>query len=172
MKVKSGIIPIIVFIIICLFFLFGLEKNPQELPSVLINHKFPKFELTDLNGTRVDNKVFKNNIVILNFWASWCYACLKEHDELFKFTNNKNILLIGVDYKDNINDAKKWLNDLRNPYKLVIFDVNGNLGLDLGVYGVPETFIIDKNGVIRMRIAGPITDEIIDKKINPLLQML
>lgn len=172
MFLRKGLLPFLIFMLICLFFLFGLKKNPSDLPSALINHKVPDFVLEDLSGNKVTNEIFSGKVSVINFWASWCYACLKEHDELFKFSKKSNILFVGVDYKDTNEAANKWLNLLKNPYKAVIIDSRGSLGLDLGVYGVPETFVVDRDNVIRMRISGPLTEQVINEKIEPLLKTL
>ena len=161
MKKKILISPIILFFLILLvfFYLLIIDRNPSELPSVLINKKVPTFEAKLL----LENKTFKspgefeNETTIVNFFATWCKPCRDEHPYLKKLSNERGLKIIGINYKDNSKRAIKWLKKLGNPYSSVLIDPNARLGIDWGVYGLPETFIVNSNAVIKYRLVGPIT---------------
>ena len=150
----------------------GLYNDPKKVESPLIGKEFPKFKLNDLFlNTAHDNDSFQDKKTIINVWASWCLECEREHSHLIALSNNKNFDLVGINYKDNADDAKGWLNMRGNPYRIIIADFSGDLSLDLGVYGVPETYIIDKNQVILYKHIGPINNKIIQQEMMPLLGM-
>ena len=161
MKKNILISPIILFFLILLafFYLLIIDRNPSELPSVLINKKVPAFEAKSLleNKTFVSPNEFRNEIRLVNFFATWCKPCLDEHRYLKKLSNEKRLKIIGINYKDDSKKVIKWLEKLGNPYSSVLFDPNARLGIDWGVYGLPETFIVNSNGVIKYRLVGPIT---------------
>jgi cytochrome c biogenesis protein CcmG/thiol:disulfide interchange protein DsbE len=155
------------------FFLWrGLSLNPQELPSALIGEPVPAFELPSLeNPDRLlTQDILKGRVSLLNVWATWCTACKVEHPFLMELAENRWIPIIGLDYKDNRDAALKWQSDLGNPYQVTLFDSEGRLGLDLGVYGVPETFLIDKDGIIRLRHAGIVNEQVWQDKFRPLFE--
>jgi cytochrome c biogenesis protein CcmG, thiol:disulfide interchange protein DsbE len=173
MKTKF-LIPLIVFIILVAFLAIGLNRDPQEIPSPLINKPAPTFDIAQLE---LPNKSFspasmKGQVWILNVWASWCVACREEHPVLVELAKSQIAPLIGLDYKDKREDALLMLARQGNPYTLSAFDANGRVGIDYGVYGVPETYIIDKAGVIRFKQIGPITTELLSRKIYPLVSEL
>ncbi len=155
--------PLIIFfcIMIVFFYFLIIKRDPSELPSVLINHKTPMFETTTL----FDNKPFVfeeesgQQALIVNFFATWCIPCREEHTYITKLSKEKNITVIGVNYKDDSRKAIQWLNELGNPYSKVAVDSNGRIGLDWGVYGLPETFIVNENNIILHKQVGPITNE-------------
>jgi cytochrome c biogenesis protein CcmG/thiol:disulfide interchange protein DsbE len=173
MKAKF-LIPLILFVILVGFLAVGLNRDPQEIPSPLIGKQAPAFELPQLADPQ---KIFspesmKGKPWILNVWASWCVACRDEHPVLVELAKLQVAPIIGLDYKDKRDDAMAMLARQGNPYLLSAFDAKGRVGIDYGVYGVPETYVIDKTGVIRFKHIGPITMELLRKKIIPLLDEL
>jgi cytochrome c biogenesis protein CcmG/thiol:disulfide interchange protein DsbE len=173
MKAKF-LIPLILFVILVGFLAVGLNRDPQEIPSPLIGKQAPVFELPQLADPQ---KIFspesmKGKPWILNVWASWCVACREEHPVLVELGKLQVAPIIGLDYKDKRDDAMAMLARQGNPYLLSAFDAKGRVGIDYGVYGVPETYVIDKTGVIRFKHIGPITMELLRKKIIPLLDEL
>lgn len=150
-------LPVGLFVMVMVFLARGLWLDPQELPSTQINQPVPNFSLSELiAGNPIDQSIFKGHWTILNVWASWCDACVNEH-ELIKTLSEKGVRVIGLNYKDNARTAKAWLANYGNPYQAVLFDHAGQLAIDLGVYGSPETFIIDPEGIIRYRHVGVLT---------------
>jgi len=173
MKVKF-LIPLLLFVVLVVFLAIGLNRDPHEVPSPLINKPAPAFEVPQLSEA---NKSFspasmKGQVWILNVWASWCVACREEHPVLVELSKSKMATVIGLDYKDRREDALAMLTKQGNPYVLSAFDANGRVGIDYGVYGVPETYIIDKAGVIRFKHIGPVTMELLNQKIYPLISEL
>jgi len=170
MKAKF-LIPLVLFIVLVVFLAIGLNRDPHEVPSPLINKSAPAFEVSQLSEP---NKSFspasmKGQVWILNVWASWCVACREEHPVLVELANSKMAPIIGLDYKDKREDALAMLTRQGNPYVLSAFDANGRVGIDYGVYGVPETYVIDKTGIIRFKHIGPITMDLLNRKIYPLI---
>ena len=161
MKKQLFVIPSVVFFLIISVFLYLLliERNPSELPSVLINKKAPNFKTTSLfdENLIVSNKEFTDEITLVNFFATWCLPCKEEHPFIKKLSSEPGIKLIGINYKDENSKAKKWLKELGNPYTKVGIDKNGSIGIDWGLYGIPETYVVDKNGIIKYKYIGPIT---------------
>ena len=156
--------PLVIFfcIIIAFFYLLIIKRDPSKLPSVLIDQKVPLFETTSLLNDElfVFEKELGKETILVNFFASWCIPCRLEHPYINQLSKEKNIKIIGVNYKDNSQNAIHWLNELGNPYSKVAVDLNGLVGINWGVYGIPETFIVNKNSIIKYRLAGPITKEI------------
>ncbi|QWE14183.1 DsbE family thiol:disulfide interchange protein [Polynucleobacter sp. AP-Sving-400A-A2] len=173
MKAKF-LIPLILFVILVGFLAVGLNRDPQEIPSPLIGKQAPAFELPQLADAQktFSPESMKGKPWILNVWASWCVACREEHPVLVELGKLQVAPIIGLDYKDKRDDAMVMLARQGNPYLLSAFDANGRVGIDYGVYGVPETYVIDKAGVIRFKHIGPITMELLRKKIIPLLDEL
>ena len=168
------LIPLILFLLLVILLAVGLSRDPHEVPSPLIGKPAPTFEIGQLADP---HKIFspesmKGQVWMLNVWASWCVACREEHPLLIEFSKTKTLPIIGLDYKDQRADAMTMLSREGNPYTLSAFDGNGRVGIDYGVYGVPETYIIDKTGVIRYKNIGPITPEILKEKIAPLIAEL
>ena len=172
MKTKILILPSIFFFLVLsiFFYLLIIERNPSEIPSNLINEKVPIFKADSLfkDEKFVSSNEFKNEITLVNFFATWCKPCRDEHTYIQRFANEKNVKVIGINYKDNPEKTIKWLEDLGNPYKDILLDQNGRIAIDWGVYGIPETFIINSNGIIKYRHVGPITNKIY-KKINLII---
>jgi len=151
--------PLIIFAILVAFLAVGLTLNPRLVPSPLIGKPAPEFELPLLmrDGT-FSNKELLSQVTLINVWASWCFACRQEH-EVVKHLSRKGIRIIGLNYKDEANDAKRWLAKLGNPYQAIAADRDGRIAIDWGVYGAPETFLVDKKGIIRHKVIGPLSDE-------------
>jgi len=173
MKAKF-LIPLLLFIVLIGFLAVGLNRDPHEVPSPLINKTAPAFEIAQLEEP---NKTFspasmKGQVWILNVWASWCVACREEHPVLVELARSQVAPLVGLDYKDKREDALAMLSRQGNPYLLSAYDANGRVGIDYGVYGVPETYVIDRTGVIRFKHIGPITTQILNQKIYPLVSEL
>ena len=173
MKAKF-LIPLLLFIVLVGFLAVGLSRDPHEVPSPLINKTAPAFEIAQLGQP---NKTFspasmKRQVWILNVWASWCVACREEHPVLVELAKSQVAPVIGLDYKDKREDALAMLAKQGNPYLLSAYDANGRVGIDYGVYGVPETYVIDRGGVIRFKHIGPITTPVLNEKIYPLVSEL
>lgn len=167
------LIPLGLFIGLVSLLAVGLKLNPREVPSPLIGKPAPTFELTSLQEpeVRLSSEMFKGKVSLLNVWASWCVACRQEHPYLLQLAR-EGVLIYGLDYKDTRTAGMRWLSTLGNPYQAVAFDEDGKAGIDWGVYGVPETFVIDKQGVIRYKQIGPITPQVWKEKIAPLIAYL
>jgi len=168
------IIPLAVFVALLVFLFVGLSLNPREVPSPFIGKPAPGFELAELHAPdkRFARKDMDGKVWMLNVWASWCVACREEHPVLVELAKRKTVPLVGLNYKDKPEDAKAWLKQFGDPYTLSVTDRDGRVGIDYGVYGVPETFLIDKQGVIRLKQIGPVTPEVLEKKILPLVREL
>ncbi len=153
-------IPLGLFLILGIFLYRGLSIDPTELPSALLNKPFPDFKLTELSTHKMLSKAnIVGKPVLINVWATWCPSCREEHQQLLTIAKQHKIDLIGLNYKDDRTLAVQWLQQLGNPYQFVIYDEKGMLGLDLGVYGAPETYLLDAQGIIRHRHVGVITEQ-------------
>ena len=172
MKKQLLILPSIFFLLILLifFYLLIINRNPSELPSALLDKKVPKFETESLLKKEkfISSKKFGNEIMLVNFFATWCKPCRDEHIYIERFSNEKGIKIIGINYKDNSNKTIRWLKELGNPYADVLVDKSGRIAIDWGVYGIPETFIVNSEKIIKYRRVGPITKKIY-KKINLII---
>jgi cytochrome c biogenesis protein CcmG/thiol:disulfide interchange protein DsbE len=171
---KKAWIPLIVFAILVVFLAIGLTRDPREVPSPLINKPAPAFKLAQLHTPEkvFDSQTMLGQVWLLNTWASWCVACREEHPVLMEYAKTKTIPLVGLDYKDKPEEGIKWLKRHGDPYDLSVRDIDGRVGIDFGVYGVPETFLIDKQGVIRYKHIGPVTPQALQKTIIPLIKEL
>ena len=173
MKKKILLLPLGLFLLILLTFayLLVIDRNPQAIPSNLINKKIPNFEANSLFKEEkfIFSQELKSEIVLINFFATWCKPYRDEHLYIKKFSEQKKIRVIGINYKDDPEKTIKWLNDLGNPYSDVLLDKKGQIAIDWGVYGIPETFVVNSNGIIKYRQAGPITKKIY-RKINSLIK--
>jgi cytochrome c biogenesis protein CcmG/thiol:disulfide interchange protein DsbE len=171
---KRFLIPLGIFIVLVGFLAAGLQLNPREVPSPLIDKPAPPFILPELADPqrRLSQKDLLGQVWILNVWASWCVSCREEHPVLVELAKSKQVPVYGLNYKDKRDDALEWLTKFGNPYALSIMDTDGRIGIDYGVYGVPETYVIDKQGVIRYKRIGPVDREILDAKILPLVRKL
>tara|TARA_Y100000590_G_C15680090_1_gene999479 strand:+ start:417 stop:947 length:531 start_codon:yes stop_codon:yes gene_type:complete len=165
-------IPVIIFslILIIFFYLLIIDRNPNEIPSNLLNKKIPNFQTTSLlkNENFISSNEFGKEIILVNFFATWCKPCRDEHKYIKRFSSEKDLRIIGINYKDNPEKAKKWLDKLGNPYSNIPLDQKGKIAIEWGVYGIPETFLISSNGVIKYRHVGPITNKEYNK-INLLI---
>lgn len=174
MRFLKFAIPLAVFLVLLGFFAVGLVRDPREVPSPFIGKPAPSFSLTQLHDEKLafTPEEMKGRVWLLNVWASWCVSCQAEHPLLVEMTRQKLVPIVGLNYKDKRDDGKQWLSRHGNPYVLSAFDDEGRVGIDFGVYGVPETFVIDKQGVIRYKQIGPITPETLQQKILPLVREL
>ena len=165
-------IPLILFAVLALFLLRGLELDPREMPSALIDRPQPEFTLPSLGSdTLVNREAVIGEVALFNVWATWCVSCRVEHPYLNQLTQ-QGVPIYGVNYKDEDQDALRWLQELGNPYRLNIVDADGSLGLDLGVYGAPETYLVDAGGVIRYRHVGVVDERVWRDILQPLYQEL
>lgn len=171
---SSYITPLLGFLVLAVFFAIGLRHDPGELPSALIGKPAPAFDLPLLADTSrtMSSKSLHGQVWVLNVFASWCRPCLEEHPRVVQLANASRASLVGLNYKDARSDAQQWLRDHGNPFTSVVADVEGRTGIDYGVYGVPETFVIDKAGLIRFKHTGPLTSAVVKDKILPLLAAL
>ena len=168
------LLPLGIFLVLVVFLGIGLGLNPREIPSPLIDKPAPAFELVQLHepGKSLTTQDMQGKVWLLNVWASWCGACRDEHPVLVEFARRKLVPIYGLNYKDKREDGLGWLTQFGNPYTESVFDPEGRIGIDYGVYGVPETFVIDREGVIRYKHIGPITPEVLRDKLEPLLRKL
>ena len=174
MKALKFLIPLAIFAALAGVLLRGLSLDPREVPSPLIGKPAPEFALTVLDkpGQTLRRADMLGKVWLLNVWASWCEACREEHPYLVEFAKMKALPLYGLDYKDQRDPAQQWLAQRGNPYDASLFDASGRVGIDFGVYGVPETFLIDKQGVIRFKQIGVLTPEVLRDKVLPLVRQL
>jgi len=167
MKKQFLIILSIIFLVILItfFYLLLIDRDPNKLPSNLLNKNIPKFETQALlkDENFISSNEFGREIILVNFFATWCKPCRDEHINIKRFSNDKKIRVIGINYKDNPKKARQWLKDLGNPYSDIPIDKNGRIAIDWGVYGIPETFVVNSNGIIKYRHVGPITETIFEK---------
>jgi cytochrome c biogenesis protein CcmG, thiol:disulfide interchange protein DsbE len=168
------LIPLVLFLVLVVFLAIGLNRDPREVPSPLINKAAPAFNLPQLKEpaktfSAVD---MRGKVWLLNVWASWCVTCRDEHPLLLEYAKQGVVPIYGLNYKDERADALAWLNELGDPYVLSAADLDGRVGIDYGVYGAPETYLIDQAGTIRFKQVGPVTTDVWTKKIVPLVQEL
>lgn len=171
-------LPLVIFAVLAVLFWRGLSLNPNEMPSALLNKPVPAFELPVLpapenpQGLVVANQeMLKGKVSLLNVWATWCVTCRQEH-EFLNTLKAQGVLIYGINYKDNNEDAQRWLAELHNPYVYSVTDEDGRLGLNLGVFGAPETYVIDKQGVIRYKHIGDVNAQVWKKTIKPIIDSL
>ncbi|MBC9250467.1 thiol:disulfide interchange protein [Pseudomonas alcaligenes] len=173
MKRLILLVPLLLFLGVALFLYRGLFLDPSELPSALIGKPFPEFDLArvDEPGQRLNRSNLLGKPALVNVWATWCISCRVEHPVLNQLAQ-LGVNIYGVNYKDDNAAAQKWLKEFHNPYQLNISDAQGSLGLDLGVYGAPETFLIDAKGIIRHKFVGVIDERVWREQLAPLYQAL
>ncbi len=189
---KKFLIPLGLFVVLVLFLAVGLKRDPHEIPSPLINRAAPDFSLQTLSGTATFSPAdYKGRVWMLNVWATWCVSCREEHPVLVAFAKQIGVPIVGLSYKEiqpqddpekkltpnaQLNLARSrgavWLERHGNPYTLSVMDLDGRVGIDYGVYGVPETYIIDKSGVIRYKQIGPVTPQILSETLLPIIRDL
>jgi len=168
------LLPLGIFAALVAFLAVGLGLNPREVPSPLIGKPAPGFSLAVLHepDKLAQPKDMLGKVWLLNVWATWCGACRGEHPLLMELAGKGVVPIYGLDYKDNSMQALMWLRQFGNPYQVTAFDADGRVGIDYGVYGVPETYVIDRQGIIRYKQIGPVTRELLDSKILPLVKEL
>lgn len=166
-------IPLIVFAVLALLFWKGLSLDPTAMPSARVNSPVPEFTLPTLKDpdAQITPEVFEGQVSLLNVWATWCAACRVEHPFLVRLAES-GVPIYGVNYKDDVEEARKWLRQLHDPYRFSVVDADGRLGVDLGVFGAPETYVIDKQGVIRHRHVGVVDQRVWDEELGPLVEGL
>ncbi|MEP7329486.1 MAG: DsbE family thiol:disulfide interchange protein [Betaproteobacteria bacterium] len=174
MKSLRLLVPLVIFVVIAGFLYVGLGRDPREVPSPLVGKPAPAFTLAQLHdpGQKLSTADMKGQVWLLNVWASWCVSCRVEHPLLVQLAQAKVVPVIGLNYKDKVPEGLAWLAQNGDPYKLSVVDADGRVGIDWGVYGVPETFVVDKNGVIRYKHIGPVTAEALQQTILPLVREL
>ena len=173
-KYLRFLLPLAIFIALVGFLAAGLKLDPKEVPSPLIGKPAPDFALTRLDQPTltIRREDLLGKVWMLNVWASWCTACREEHPVLLDFARRRLVPVYGLDYKDQRGAGLRWLSNSGDPYEASLFDPEGRVGIDWGVYGVPETFIIDREGVVRYKHIGPLTPEVLRDTIEPLLRQL
>ncbi len=167
-------LPLVIFVVLAWFLYDGLGRDTKKLPSPLIGKAFPSLEVEDFQ-TREKYQLqsrLKNKVSLVNVWASWCVTCRAEHQMLKKIAKVSSVKMVGVNYKDTKKEGKRFLKILGNPFDFIVFDDKGKLGLELGVYATPETFIVDKDGVIQFKRIGEITPQIWQEQMLPLIDKL
>ena len=168
------LLPVVLFMARAGYFALALrsDRDPHDLPSALLDKEAPQFSLSGLNGPGVARDGLKGGPVLINFFASWCVPCRVEHPLLMRLAERDHVPVYGIDYKDQPEDAAKLLAQFGDPYRSVGLDRDGRVGLDFGVYGVPETYVLDGTGHIRKRFVGPLTAQQVEKELLPLLKTL
>lgn len=171
---RRFLFPLLIFIVLIGFLAVGLRLKPREVPSPFIGKPAPTFSLSQLHqpDSNFAPADLRGQVWLLNVWASWCVSCRQEHPVLLELAQHNIAPIIGLDYKDGREPAKAWLSEHGDPYRLSIWDRDGKVGIDYGVYGVPETFVIDKAGIVRMKHIGPLTQTVVSEKIIPLVKEL
>jgi cytochrome c biogenesis protein CcmG, thiol:disulfide interchange protein DsbE len=174
MKQLKFLVPLAFFFGLVAFLAAGLKLDPKEVPSPLINKPAPSFALTRLDDAAqtIRREDLLGKVWMLNVWASWCVACREEHPLLVEFSAKKLVPIYGLNYKDERGAGSQWLSRFGNPYQASLFDQDGRVGIDWGVYGVPETFVVDRAGMIRFKHIGPLTPEVIRTQVEPLVRQL
>lgn len=166
--------PFVILLVLTAFLAVGLHRDPREIPSPLIGKPAPQFTVSQLSdpASTFSPTDMRGQVWLLNVWASWCVACREEHPDLIRLAGQNIVPMIGLNYKDVREDGVANLRAAGNPYRLSAYDPQGKVGLDYGVYGVPETFVIDRRGIIRKKFIGPLTPALIDSTLLPLLKEL
>jgi len=174
MKILRLLLPVALFAVISLFLYKGLDRNPRELPSALIGKPAPAFTLPVLGqeSRQWSPKDYAGKVWLLNVWGSWCAACQVEHPLLNELAKAGTVPIVGLAWKDRPDASQAWLKRFGDPYSVVVSDVDGRAGIDWGVYGAPETFVVDKQGTIRFKHVGPVTPELLQGRLLPLVKEL
>ncbi|MBS1157724.1 MAG: DsbE family thiol:disulfide interchange protein [Proteobacteria bacterium] len=171
---RRFLLPLVLFLVLVGFLAVGLRLNPRQVPSPFIGQPAPAFQLQQLAAAEqtFSPENMRGRVWLLNVWASWCVSCRQEHPVLMDLARHAVVPVVGLDYKDGREPAKAWLSEHGDPYALSAWDSDGKVGIDYGVYGVPETFVIDKSGIVRMKHIGPLTPAVLSEKIIPLVKEL
>jgi len=166
------LIPLILFVIISIFLYFSLNTTSNKLPSPLLGKIFPEIEAEDFYSDEsvLLSDLFSDKMSLVNVWASWCVTCRQEHQMMMKIANNKDLQLIGINYKDTRANGEKYLKVMGNPYDVIVFDPSGKIGLDLGVYATPETFLVNNKGVILYKHIGMIDSKVWEEGFIPYIR--
>lgn len=166
-------IPLLSLILIIVILWHGLSLHPNQIPSPLINKQAPEINLPNLmNNNLTTSADYLGHITLVNVWATWCNACASEHPFLMHISKDRDLVLYGLNYKDDASAAKKWLEENGNPYQYIAYDQDGKTAINWGVYGTPETFVLDKNGIIRYKIIGAINENIWENELKPVIARL
>ena len=168
------LVPLGVFAVLAIFLAIGLQLRPSEVPSPLLDKPAPAFSLPELHAPdkHIGPADLRGQVWLFNVWASWCVSCRDEHPLLLQLARMGEVPIYGLNYKDTRQDAVRWLQQLGNPYAVSAFDEAGQVGIDYGVYGVPETYVIDREGIIRHKHIGPITEQVLRDEILPIVRKL
>ena len=168
------IIPFVVFLILSICLWRGLQLDPRHIPSTLVDKPLPAFHLPMLLQPEkmITNTDWKGQVAIINLWASWCESCIHEHALLKQLSKNTSLRIYGINYKDDRDQAKQWLARHGNPYTMIVADEAGQAAIDLGVYGTPETFVIDAKGIIRYKHIGVLNEKVVNQTLLPLIEKL
>ena len=175
MKRLAYLLPLAVFAVLAAYFFVGLGRDPSKIPSALIDKPLPEFALPPIEGgpgEGISSALFRGRVSVLNVFASWCVPCRAEHKVITRLAEMKLAQVYGLNYKDRPAAALAWLDELGNPYAAIGADTTGRVGLELGVYGIPETFVVDPGGRIRYKHVGPVNDAVLDDEIIPLIKEL
>lgn len=174
MRLWLKLLPLVLFLGIAGFLFKGLSLNPAELPSPLIGKQSPQFTSVRLPASAgsFDSQSMMGEVWVLNVWASWCGPCVEEHPYLTQLVAQRDVPLVGLNYKDEADNALSWLSQLGNPFTHLLDDNQGDVGLDWGVYGVPETFVIDRLGRVRYKHVGPVLAGDLEEHILPIIDQL
>lgn len=167
-------IPLGIFLVLVAFLYVGLFRDPRLVPSPLIGKSAPEFTLPDVKdpSKSLSRKDLLGKVSLVNVWASWCVSCRQEHPLVMELAKSGEVTVYGLNYKDEREDALRWLNAFGDPYMVSAYDLSGRVGIDWGVYGTPESFVVDQNGVIRYKQIGPISPDVLEQKILPLIREL
>ena len=167
-------LPLGIFVLMVGLLGYGLRLDPKKVPSPLIDKAAPEFSLAMLEdpSRQLSTADMRGQVWVLNVWASWCVACRAEHEVITRLARKNLVTVVGLNYKDKADDARRWLEQFGNPYATSLMDNDGRVGIDWGVYGVPETFVIGADGTIRYKHIGPVTEESLEQKIMPILREL
>ena len=169
------LVPLLLFAALAGYFAIALfsGRDPRELPSALLDKPAPAFDLPSLvEGQRLSSAALRGQVVVLNIFASWCAPCRVEHPLLLRLARQEKIHLVGIAYKDRPEDSRRFLAELGNPYRSTGIDRDGRTGIEFGLYGVPETYVIDRQGHIRKRFVGPLSPGQVERELLPLLRTL
>jgi cytochrome c biogenesis protein CcmG/thiol:disulfide interchange protein DsbE len=168
------LVPLAIFMVLVAFLYRGLSLDPKRIPSPLVGKPMPEFSLPSLKdpAVTISTADFKGKVSVLNIWATWCVSCRAEHEVLLQLAQTNKVDIYGLNYKDERDKAKQWLAQLGDPYVANAFDADGRVGIDWGVYGAPETFIMDQQGIIRHKHIGPLTVDALNNEILPIIAEL
>lgn len=172
MKSWRYIVPALIFVALVAFFAIGLKRDPRYIPSPLIGKAAPAFDLSAVEdpARRVRTSDLRGKMYVLNVWATWCVGCREEHETLLQIARTNVVAIVGLNWKDELSLAQQWLTQLGNPYVMTAFDPEGRAGIDWGVYGAPETFLVDANGIVQYKHIAPLTMEVWEREFLPRIR--